>query len=144
MSIYARVQGGFVMEIIAPAFDSDGVEVQISDRFTPDIVAMLADVTKENPAPLPGYAAAEANGSWTFGVYVPPAPTATEIVEQNTATMDSLLSQAALSIAPLQDSMDLGIATSAETSLLTAWKQYRVAVNRVDLTAWPAAWPVHP
>jgi hypothetical protein len=65
-------------------------------------------------------------------------------VSQNTATRDGLLASAALSIAPLQDAVDLDEATSAETSLLKQWKQYRVAVNRVDLTQRDPAWPSAP
>ena len=34
-------------------------------------------------------------------------------------------------IAPLQDAADLEIATEEETSLLEAWKKYRVLLNRV-------------
>ncbi|KKB22881.1 tail fiber assembly protein, partial [Escherichia coli] len=35
-------------------------------------------------------------------------------------------------IAPLQDAVDLDIATEEEASLLAAWKTYRVLLNRVD------------
>ncbi|EHH6603082.1 tail fiber assembly protein [Escherichia coli] len=34
--------------------------------------------------------------------------------------------------APLLDAVELGIATDEETSLLAAWKKYRVLLNRVD------------
>ncbi|WP_369683802.1 tail fiber assembly protein [Pseudomonas costantinii] len=37
-------------------------------------------------------------------------------------------------MAPLQDAVDLNIVTSAVKARLTTWKQYRVDVNRVDLT----------
>ncbi|EFB3730039.1 tail fiber assembly protein [Escherichia coli] len=35
-------------------------------------------------------------------------------------------------IAPLQDAVDLEIATEEERSLLEAWNKYRVLLNRVD------------
>jgi hypothetical protein len=62
----------------------------------------------------------------------------------NTATRNSLLNAAAGAMAPLQDAVDLGEATAQETALLTKWKQFRVAVNRIDLTAVSPAWPSPP
>lgn len=70
----------------------------------------------------------------------PLPPTTAELASKR----DALLAEAALRIAPLQDASDLGTSTAAETALLTAWKQYRVAVNRVDLTKPPVTWPSHP
>lgn len=74
----------------------------------------------------------------------PPAPpmTAEEVIAASQSTRDYLLSTAALAIAPLQDAVDLDEATTEEATLLKAWKQYRVAVNRVDLSA--PSWPVAP
>ncbi|ENY9400323.1 tail fiber assembly protein [Salmonella enterica] len=42
-------------------------------------------------------------------------------------------------IAPLQDAVDLGIATNDEKAQLDEWKKYRVLVNRVDTSNpdWP-------
>ncbi|EBP2453867.1 tail fiber assembly protein, partial [Salmonella enterica] len=42
-------------------------------------------------------------------------------------------------IAPLQDAVDLEIATDDEKARLDEWKKYRVRVNRVDTSnpAWP-------
>ncbi|HAX9740228.1 TPA: tail fiber assembly protein [Escherichia coli] len=48
-------------------------------------------------------------------------------------------------IAPLQDAADLEIATEEETSLLEAWKKYRVLLNRVNTTTAPdIEWPASP
>ncbi len=48
-------------------------------------------------------------------------------------------------IAPLQDAADLEIATEEETSLLEAWKKYRVLLNRVDTSTAPdIEWPYEP
>jgi hypothetical protein len=49
-----------------------------------------------------------------------------------------------LAIAPLQDAVDLDEATQAETDQLKKWKQYRVAVNRIDLTQASPVWPLQP
>ena len=40
-------------------------------------------------------------------------------------------------IAPLQDAVDLEIATAEERSLLEAWNKYRVLLNRVDTSTAP-------
>ncbi|MCU7647119.1 tail fiber assembly protein [Pseudomonas piscis] len=62
------------------------------------------------------------------------------------AKRDQLLGEAAIRISPLQDAVDLGDATTAEEAELKKWKQYRVAVNRVDqqpgfprAVSWPPA-----
>lgn len=88
--------------------------------------------------------------SYVDGVFVAPplapmpTPTPSEILAANTATHDALLAQATLAIAPLQDAVDLEDATVAEIALLKLWKQYRVAVNRVDLTLPDPVWPLQP
>lgn len=85
--------------------------------------------------------------SYADGVFTEPPvtpPTPEEIRQQNIAVRDSLLAQATSAIAPLQDAVDLDDATAEETALLKKWKQYRVAVNRVDLDTQPATWPASP
>ncbi|EDG9409305.1 tail fiber assembly protein [Salmonella enterica subsp. enterica serovar Tennessee] len=57
-------------------------------------------------------------------------------------TKSRLLQTAAEKIAPLQDAVDLGIATDDEKAQLDEWKKYRVLVNRVD-TSNPD-WPEQP
>ncbi|EHK2879173.1 tail fiber assembly protein, partial [Escherichia coli] len=60
-------------------------------------------------------------------------------------TKNSLMQVASEHIAPLQDAVDLDIATEEEASLLAAWKTYRVLLNRVDTTvAADIEWPVAP
>lgn len=158
MKTYARIELGRVVEIILPmVYDVDaplppdsanvpadwpafkaGDEVPIERRFTPDVVSTLIDVTGLQVSIGDVYA----NG--TFSPYIPPAPTAAEILARNTAIRNSLLELAAQRIAPLQDAVDLGIATADETAKLIAWKRYRVDVNRIDLTLLSPAWPAEP
>ena len=57
-------------------------------------------------------------------------------------TKNSLMQVASEHISPLQDAVDLEIATEEEISLLTAWKKYRVLLNRVDILE--PVWPVQP
>lgn len=54
-------------------------------------------------------------------------------------TKSRLLQMASEKIAPLQDAVDLGIATDDEKARLDEWKKYRVLVNRMDTAApdWP-------
>ncbi|ECM7518433.1 tail fiber assembly protein [Salmonella enterica] len=54
-------------------------------------------------------------------------------------TKNRLLQMAAEKIAPLQDAVDLEIATDDEKARLDEWKKYRVRVDRVDTSnpAWP-------
>ncbi|BFT63292.1 tail fiber assembly protein [Pseudomonas moorei] len=73
-----------------------------------------------------------------------PAPTPAEILMTNTAAKDAMLAVATLAIAPLQDAVDLDEATAEETALLKKWKQYRIAVNRIDLTIASPPWPAQP
>lgn len=48
-------------------------------------------------------------------------------------------------IAPLQDAVDLGIATAAESAALTEWKKYRVLLMRIDTSKAPdIEWPATP
>ncbi|EOQ24691.1 hypothetical protein WC1_01617 [Citrobacter sp. KTE30] len=60
-------------------------------------------------------------------------------ITQATQQKESLLALAASKIAPLQDAVDLDIATEAESALLLAWKKFRVLLNRVDTSKpeWP-------
>ncbi len=56
-----------------------------------------------------------------------------------------LLSEAAESIAPLQDAVELDMATPEEESALKEWKKYRVMLNRVDTSTAPViTWPIKP
>ncbi|MEN3258524.1 tail fiber assembly protein [Sodalis endosymbiont of Spalangia cameroni] len=46
---------------------------------------------------------------------------------------------------PLQDAVDLDMATEAEKAALLAWKRYRVLLNRVDISTAPDIdWPTPP
>jgi len=75
-----------------------------------------------------------------------PGPSKQELAAVVKNDQMQLLAYAALKIAPLQDAVDLDDATAEEEALLKKWKQYRVALNRIDQQAnyptkveWPAA-----
>nr|DAL36827.1 MAG TPA_asm: tail fiber assembly protein [Caudoviricetes sp.] len=71
-----------------------------------------------------------------------PPPSHEEQVANAEIQKASLMNEANVAIAPLQDAVDLGIATDEESITLTEWKKYRVMLMRVD-TAKPV-WPTTP
>lgn len=76
------------------------------------------------------------------GRFIPFVQPAAEVAEQRKS---ALLSQAAAAIAPLQDAIDIDDVTDAEQERLKAWKTFRVALNRLDLSAAPDIdWPAVP
>ena len=78
---------------------------------------------------------------------VPLPPTPNEILAAVKVERDRLLALAAIRIAPLQDAVELDESTADEVSLLKVWKQYRVALNRIDQQAgFPIEidWPILP
>lgn len=76
--------------------------------------------------------------SW---VDVPPL-TKEESIAQANGIKNTLRSAADSEIAPLQDAVDLGIATDNESQRLMEWKKYRVLLNRIDTTMTPdIIWP---
>ena len=62
-----------------------------------------------------------------------------------TAQKANLLMQATSEISPLQDAVDLEMATEEESAKLLAWKKYRVLLNRIDVDDAPDIdWPAQP
>lgn len=87
------------------------------------------------------------NGGWIFDGEQITARVydRTELIMQAEAKRDPLMMLATASIAPLQDAVDIGDATDEERASLTAWKKYRIALNRLDLSAVPdITWPEIP
>ncbi|MBM7014844.1 tail fiber assembly protein [Enterobacter cloacae] len=60
-------------------------------------------------------------------------------VVENEATKLRLITEASAIIAPLQDAVELTMATEKEINGLNEWKKYRVLLSRVDPSnpAWP-------
>lgn len=58
---------------------------------------------------------------------------------ENASTKNNLMQMANENILPLQDAVDLDMATDDEKKSLTEWKKFRVLVSRVDLNKpeWP-------
>lgn len=69
---------------------------------------------------------------------------AAEVAAANT-TKAALIADASEQIAPLQDAIDLDMATEDERVRFDAWRKYRVLLTRVDTSAAPAIiWPEAP
>jgi hypothetical protein len=54
MRTYANIENGYIIEIIAPRVDDDGAEIPIDQRYHPDFVAKLIDITDVTPQPACG------------------------------------------------------------------------------------------
>lgn len=140
MKSYARIDNGEVVEVITLIPNEEGEVVPVELKFTEEFVDTLVEITGVNPSP---------GERWTydgksFAAPIPYQPSPEEIKASNASSRDYLLGQAALAIAPLQDAVDLDEATADEVAKLILWKQYRVAVNRIDISLKDILWPASP
>lgn len=68
-----------------------------------------------------------------------------QLITEAEIQKQSLLGAANIVIAPLQDAIDLDMATDEEKAQLIEWKKYRVLLNRVDTSTAPdIEWPEKP
>ncbi|MGB8929506.1 MAG: tail fiber assembly protein [Pantoea agglomerans] len=66
-------------------------------------------------------------------------------LEEAEAKKQGLMGEANAQIAPLEDAVDLGIATGEETETYNQWRKYRVLLSRVDISTAPdISWPDKP
>ncbi|WP_272666730.1 tail fiber assembly protein [Providencia sp. PROV069] len=87
------------------------------------------------------------DGRWIYknGAIMQYEPSLEESVFLASQQKKLLLEEATAAIAPLQDAVDLGIATGEEREPLIKWKEYRVLLNRVDTSLAPDIdWPEKP
>lgn len=133
-------QQGFARDTIKFSYDSKGVICSIATNkdvstLWPDglSVAEVADTSANRRADI--------LGGWVFDgqAIVKRTYTPEELQEQAEDLRGRLLAEAAKKIAPLQDAVDLDVATRGERDRLLAWKKYRVSLNRVDpiKPKWP-------
>ncbi|TKU17160.1 tail fiber assembly protein [Citrobacter sp. wls827] len=89
-------------------------------------------------------------GSDGMPVIIPSADYVPELTEEELrwfaeSKKQSLLSEAAARVGPLQDAVDTGMATEEETTALAEWKKYRVLLMRIDKSTAPdIEWPKTP
>lgn len=80
--------------------------------------------------------------TYVNGKFLKYSPPALEVAQQQRNT---LLAIASAAIESLQDAVDVDDASDEELILWKAWKQYRLALNRLDLSSAPdIEWPVMP
>lgn len=124
----------------AVSTDENGIVVAYESDVSFMGVQEGRDIYEVDPATVPK----EVLGNYKYldGVFIDIRPNETEMA----ALIKTLrTAEANEAIAPLQDAVDLGMATIEETDLLLAWKKYRVLLNRIDvLNAPDIFWPKKP
>ncbi|MCT9014628.1 tail fiber assembly protein [Cupriavidus gilardii] len=129
---YSPSTGGFY----DPSIHGDGIPADAIEVSDDDYWALMA-------APADGKIIAASETGYPVAVDPPPLPPE-QLLAANTALRNRLLAEAAERMAPLQDAVDLGMATEEEQARLLQWKQYRIALSRLDLTLAPVPWPGTP
>lgn len=84
---------------------------------------------------------------WSYldGKAAPYQQTKEQLIAKAEQKKQSFLAEANNAIAPLQDAVDLNMATDEENMQLTAWKTYRVYLNRINTSLTPDIdWPEKP
>ncbi|HHT0302148.1 TPA: tail fiber assembly protein [Raoultella planticola] len=132
-------------ETLKIMFDSSGRIVAASfdaSMLSPDGMS-VAEITPEN---IPETFFTRGT-QWQFdgkGI-VPYQLSADELREEAEEQKRALMARAATAIAPLEDAELLGEATAEEKSRLTAWRRYRVLLNRLEVSSEPdIEWPAMP
>ncbi|QCT18477.1 tail fiber assembly protein [Jejubacter calystegiae] len=136
-----EVQQRFSEETLKVVFDNRGV-ICSAEKDASGLWPLGCSVVEVDADNIPaGFAV---NGQWQYAAgKITPVPV--DNVANAEAEKARLLSVATASIAPLQDAIDLDIATDEEAELLKAWKKYRVLLNRVDTSVAPdIEWPEVP
>lgn len=134
----------FSQSTVKFAYDKNGVIRQINKDVSA-IVPVDLSVSEVNQEDFPQDT--DQFGRWGFFdskiEYIP--PTKKELVAEAEYKKSELLSEASRIIAPLQDAVDLEMATDEERKKLLEWKKYRIYVNRVDTSNAPdISWPSKP
>lgn len=117
MTAYARIEGGVVIETL-------DIGVDPNEIFPPEIP--WTPIPDEVPV----------TQGWlyddeTFSEPPPVEPDIPAMTAQAQMLIDARLAYSAARIGPLQDAVDMGIATPEEVEQLAAWKLYRIEVSRV-------------
>ncbi|MFC4431394.1 tail fiber assembly protein [Cupriavidus respiraculi] len=127
MKTYARIDQGIVVELLH-------TEGNIAEMFHPDLVWI--DVTDMKPC-RPDGGAMRTDSFRRLRLSLRPC-------SRTSQRARPFMAAATLAIAPLQDAVDLDEATAEEVARLTAWKQCRIALNRMEITAGNLSWPIPP
>lgn len=129
MKTYARIENQRVAEIVS-------LNVKPEKLYHPSLVWVEITGLPEQP---------EVNYNYSDGVFTAPVTDAENAVLIASSRLAAEMDEANRTIAPLQDAVDISIATDAEITRLAQWKRYRVALSRIDPSKAPdIEWPITP
>lgn len=129
MKTYARIENQCIAEIVS-------LNVKPEKLYHPSLVWVDITALPEQP---------DVNYSYSDGVFTAPITEAVNAVLITRSRLAAEMDVANLTIAPLQDAVDISIATDEETARLSVWKRYRVELSRIDLgDTFEIEWPIRP
>jgi len=129
MKTYARIENQRVAEIVA-------LNVKPEKLYHPSLVWVDITALPEQP---------DINYRYSDGVFTAPVTDAENAALIASSRLAAEMDEANRTIVPLQDAVDIGIATNAEIARLAEWKRYRVELSRIDNSkADDITWPVRP
>jgi len=129
MKTYARIEDQRVAEIVS-------LNVKPERLYHPSLVWVDITTLPEQP---------DVNFQYSDGVFTAPTTDAENAALIASSRLAAEMDEANRTIAPLQDAVDIGIATDAEIARLAEWKRYRVELSRIDTSKAPdIAWTVRP
>lgn len=138
------VQQEFELNSIKFEYDDTGEVV----RFSQDISLLFPQGRSVVEIPLKVVSNLDlSQGRWRYDGkrIVPILQTQDDLISNANRQKQDFIQEATNVIAPLQDAIDLEIATEKETAALQEWKKYRVLLNRVDTSLAPNIdWPEKP
>lgn len=129
MKTYARIENQRVAEIVS-------LNVKPEKLYHPSLIWVDITALPEQP---------DVNYQYSDGVFTAPVTEAENAVLIASSQLAAEMDEANRTIAPLQDAVDISIATDAEIARLAEWKRYRVELSRIDTSKAPdITWPVRP
>ncbi|RNA78751.1 tail fiber assembly protein [[Curtobacterium] plantarum] len=129
MKTYARIENQRVAEIVA-------LNVKPEKLYHPSLVWVDITALREQP---------DVNYQYNDGMFSAPVTEAENAVLIASSRLAAEADEANRVIAPLQDAVDISIATDAEIARLAEWKRYRVELSRIDTSnALGIKWPKKP
>lgn len=129
MKTYARIENQRVTEIVA-------LNVKPEKLYHPSLVWVDITTLPEQP---------DINYCYTDGLFTAPVTEAENAVLIASSRLAAEMDEANRTIAPLQDAVDISIATDVEITRLAEWKRYRVELSRIDTCKTPdIEWPIRP
>ncbi|WP_337029750.1 tail fiber assembly protein [Pantoea agglomerans] len=129
MKSYARIENQRVAEIVA-------LNVKPEKLYHPSLVWVDITALPEQP---------DANYQYRDGVFSAPVTETENAALIASSRLAAETDEANRVIAPLQDAVDISIATDEEITRLAEWKRYRVALSRLDPSnALGIEWPKKP